>query len=413
MLWGYRIFIWVYGFAIRLAAPFNKKAKLWANGRHGVFDRIKTEIDPSRPLVWMHCASLGEFEQGLPILEASKQTYPDHVIMVTFFSPSGYEIRKNHTLPDHVFYLPEDTAGNAEKFLALTKPKLAIFVRYELWYYYLSTLSGNGTPVILLSAIFQANKVFFKSWGGFFRKMLGFFDMIFVQDEFSKSLLEKIDLQKVKVTGDTRVDRVIKIADTPYEDKLIASFSANHKIFIAGSTWPKDEAILVPFINELYQKRWKTIIAPHNIDHGLIEKLRLSLPDETILYSDDNPEKANAAQVIIIDNIGKLSKLYRFGDLVYIGGGFGVSVHNILEAMVYNIPVIFGPNHKHIREAVEMSKNKACIPVNGNKELENAFDYLTKEQNYTASKERIATYISNNSGATEEVMAYLKESLDA
>lgn len=408
----YNIFIRLYTLAIRLAVPFNKKAGLWISGRQNQFTRLKNCIDPSRPLIWMHCASLGEFEQGLPVLERLKKNYPAHFILVSFFSPSGFEIRKNHPVADHVVYLPQDTPYNAKTFINIIRPQLVVFVRYEFWYNYLSLLSKKEVPLFLLSAVFNPRQIFFKPWGSLHRKMLEFFTRIFVQDINSQKLLEGIDINHVEICGDTRIDRVLQVAEKPFNDQLITEFCQNHQIFICGSTWPEDERILIPLINEITSdSNWKVIIAPHDIKDEQIERTENQLKQLSTRYSENNIEKLKDSKILIIDNIGLLSSIYRFGRIAYIGGGFGVSVHNILEALVYEIPVIFGPKYRHINEACLMVNLGTAIPVNGKKELKDAFRRLTEDARQSEIQSRIRAYISENKGATSKVLPYLSERL--
>ena len=411
----YNIFLLLYSAGISVASLFSEKAKLWKAGRKNIFARLEESIGKSGPVVWMHCASLGEFEQGRPVLESLRKEYPDHKLLLTFFSPSGYEIRKNYNGADWVYYLPLDTPGNVKRFLDIVKPSLAIFVKYEYWYNYLNQLQGRGTPTILISAIFRRDKIFFKWYGGLHRKMLQFFNHIFVQDEESQHLLETIlPQEKVSVAGDTRFDRVAEIAEGFKPISPIEKFVDGRKILVAGSAWPDDEKKL-KIISEKFENKISLIIAPHEITDSHLNFLERLYPN-CILYSDlaNNANsffKKNDKNVLIINNIGMLSKLYHYADICYIGGGFNKSgIHNTLEAAVYGKPVIFGPNYHKFSEAVALTKNKGGFTYSNENELIEIIDgLLNSNDELEVSGKAAGKFVAENTGATQKILEYIRQ----
>jgi 3-deoxy-D-manno-octulosonic-acid transferase len=410
MLLLYNFAIRVYYLLILFASLFNQKAKLWITGRKArAFKRVNESI-------WFHFASLGEFEQGRPVLEKCREEYPDIEIVITFFSPSGYEVRKNTPLADAVYYLPLDTAANARAFIDAIQPRLAIFTKYEYWYYFFSEAHKRSIPVYVVSAIFRPEQVFFKWYGGFNRKILGFVDWFFVQDEGSKNLLAQIGFNNAMVSGDTRFDRVWENARKPRVIPGIAEFKNDDKIFIAGSTWPQDEKLVASLLHE-YPK-WKFIIAPHEITKEKIEKLLSILPaSSTIKYSqltarpdgyDGSPYNEN--QTLVIDNIGMLSSLYQYGDIAYIGGGFGVGIHNTLEAAAFGLPVIFGPNYVKFIEANELIALKAGFSVKDEAGLKAITKELTTDiPFYDVTAKKIKAYVDEKTGATRAIVDRIVE----
>ncbi len=344
--------LWIYYLGILTASVFNPKARLWIRGRKGIFHQIRERVKDD-PLIWVHVASLGEFEQGRPVMEEIKRRCQQYKILLTFFSPSGYEIRRNYGGADYIFYLPLDTRRNARRFIQRVKPAMAIFVKYEFWYHYIHQLNRNRIPVYLISGIFRQDQVFFRWYGGWFRKILLHFNHLFVQTEESLDLLSHIKVNQVTLAGDTRFDRVLQIASATREIPLAASFKGHGPCLVAGSTWPGDEVFLLSYINE-YKGQAKFIIAPHEIQEEHIQKITQQLKKPFIRFSLARDASIADKQVLIIDNIGMLSSLYRYGDIAYIGGGFGKGIHNILEAATFGLPILFGPNYAKFNEAVEL-----------------------------------------------------------
>jgi 3-deoxy-D-manno-octulosonic-acid transferase len=401
MLLIYNIALQLYYFAIYLASFINKKAKLWINGRknNGLYEK-------SGKSVWFHFASLGEFEQGRPVLEHIKKTHPDKKIVVTFFSPSGYEIRKDTPLADAVYYLPLDTAANARKFIDAIHPTTAIFTKYEYWYHFFNELHKRGIPLYVISGIFRPGQVFFKWYGGLHRRILGFATYFFVQDEPSEQLLNNIGITDVKVSGDTRFDRVWANAQQPKALPVINEFKNGHKLFIAGSTWPDDEKLTAALVNDYTD--WKFIFAPHEISEEKINRLLALLPrNSAIRYSQLNGSHLPLTnyQTLVIDNIGMLSSLYQYADIVYIGGGFGVGIHNTLEAAAFGLPVIFGPNYSKFKEARDLVNLQIGFSVNNEAELKTTLAYLVEDNvHYTAICDKVRDYVQAHTGATEMIV---------
>ena len=366
-------------------------------------------------VIWVHCASLGEFEQGRPIIERLKIDYPNYKLVLTFFSPSGYEVRKNYEKADWVFYLPMDSAQNASTFLEIVNPSLVIFVKYEFWYYYLKEINRKKIPLLLISALFRENSIFFKWYGGLQRKMLTFFDHLFVQNESSYKMLASPGLDvKTTVAGDTRFDRVIQIAENfspiPAVEKFIGQGKKN---IVAGSTWPADEELLQKSITSIKDPSLQLIIAPHEINKEHITQLQ-QLFSDAILFSqltaDNQKASPITANVLIIDNIGMLSRLYRYATISYIGGGFGKGIHNTLEAAVFGNPVLFGPNYKKFNEAIELLMAGGAISINDAKECVTAIDtFIHDDIAYNKACEKSKEYVYANKGATEKILNYIQE----
>lgn len=398
MLWIYNIGIAMYSLLLRFASLFNAKAKLFVEGRHHIFENIAQKLNPDDQPVWFHFASLGEFEQGRPVLEKLKAADPQQKIVVTFFSPSGYEIRKNYALAD-VFYLPLDTASNAKKFIDIVNPKLAIFTKYEFWFHYFKELYIRKTPLYLISGIFRPNQTFFKGYGGFYRGMLKFVTHFFVQNEESVALLKSIGVNQVSLSGDTRFDRVYENAQNPKKLAEIEAFCGDSPIFIAGSTWPEDEKLLVA-LAEKYPD-WKLIIAPHEIGPSHIQEIESLFP-QAIKFSVFKSQISNPEpQILIIDNIGMLSSLYQYAKVAYIGGGFGAGIHNTLEAAAFGLPVIFGPKYDKFQEAKDLIEIGAAKSINNSEELLAAFDHFkSNEKAATAAQ----NYVPEKKGATEMII---------
>lgn len=408
----YNLSINLYNAAIHAAMPFNSKAKLWAQGRNGIFEKLEAAFkNNASKVIWMHCASLGEFEQGRPVLEALKKQYPHYKILLTFFSPSGYEVRKNYTGANWVFYLPADTPQNAQRFITITKPALAIFVKYEYWYNFLSTLNKRKIPTLLISALFKKDSIFFKFYGILQRRMIHFFDSIFVQDVESKTLLSNItDATKIEVAGDTRFDRVKEIAEAFTPIPEIEKFLYGRKAIVAGSTWPDDEKHLKNAL-EHTTENIALIIAPHEVNNSHIELIN-RLFSNSILFSELKILCANNSYipqktVLIIDNIGMLSRLYHYATLTYIGGGFNkAGIHNTLEAAVYGKPVIFGPNYKKFGEAIKLIEKGGGLSYNEDNQL---IKIINSYINNREAGAKAGEFVANNTGATERIMERIRQ----
>lgn len=405
MLLLYNLGIRFYFLLILAASAFNKKARLWIKGRKNA------GLQVFKQSAWFHFASLGEFEQGRPVLEAYRAAYPGIGVVITFFSPSGYEVRKNTPLADAVYYLPLDTAANARAFIKNNNPVIAVFTKYEYWYHYFDELHKRNIPLYLISGIFRPNQVFFKWHGGLHRKMLGFVTRFFVQDEDSKNLLQQIGITNVSVSGDTRFDRVWANALQPRSFPAIEAFKGDQKVFIAGSTWPEDEVLLAQLVSD--HPGWKFIFAPHEISEEKISRLIGILPENSVTrYSFISTQNSPlTTQNLIIDNIGMLSSLYQYGDVAYIGGGFGAGIHNTLEAAAFGLPVIFGPNYAKFREARELAALQLGFSIQDFEELKAAFLYLAEdEERRKAIGKKIRDYVREHTGATEMIMTHLRNS---
>ncbi|MBB2151854.1 3-deoxy-D-manno-octulosonic acid transferase [Pedobacter gandavensis] len=401
MLWLYNIGISFYGIVVGVFSLFNVKARLFIKGRSTLFNQIEKTLDPSTTNIWFHFASLGEFEQGRPVLEKIKELHPNKNIVVTFFSPSGYEIRKNYSLAAGVFYLPLDTAANAKKFIAAIKPEIAIFTKYEFWYHYFNVLNQQKIPLYIISGIFRADQPFFKWYGSFHRKILSFVTHFFVQNRESVDLLKSIQLENVSLSGDTRFDRVAENAQSLKNIKEVADFCGPNPVFIAGSSWPADERLIAELI--LQHPDWKFIIAPHETDAAHIDEIKKLIP-AAITHSALLKGADKTAQTLIIDNIGMLSSLYQYGTIAYIGGGFGVGIHNTLEAAAFGLPVIFGPKYDKFQEAKDLIKIGAAISIETENDLSTAF--LQFQKNAAAGK--IAQkYVQDKTGSTRQILKYI------
>jgi 3-deoxy-D-manno-octulosonic-acid transferase len=400
----YHIAIRVYGLAIAVYALFNTKAAKWVEGRKQFpeFRQLKGFK------VWFHCASLGEFEQARPLLEKIKQQYPHCSIVLSFFSPSGYEVRKNYEQADMVVYLPLDTPANAQKFIDSLNPNLVLFVKYEFWYNYLNELQKRGIPTILFSAIFRPKQHFFKWYGGFFKNMLHKFSHVFVQDAESEQLLKGIGIAPT-IANDTRFDRVQAIAGQRKTYRLIDKFKSVVKVFVAGSTWPADEEIVMHCINSHAGNPYKYIIAPHELDIARMKKLAGRTQRSVLLLSELTEENAAKTDIVVIDNFGMLASLYAYADVAYIGGGFNTSVHNVLEAAVYGVPVVFGPNHQKSAEAKELVKLKGAFVVNTGNELGNLLIELEKGDNLKTAGKIAGEYVQSKLGGTAAIYSYLNQ----
>ncbi len=411
----YNVFIRLYPLAAAIISPFNEKARLWTNGRKTILKNIEVAVanDHSKKL-WMHCSSLGEFEQGRPLLEKFKELYPSYKIVLTFFSPSGYEVQKNNKLVDYIFYLPMDSSKNAKTFLDVINPSLVVFVKYEFWYYFLREINRRNIPLLLVSAIFFEHFSFFKWYGSWYRESLFLFTHIFLQTKHSENLLRSINVTKnISVAGDTRFDRVLQLAAEPRSFPEIEKFISNSKTIIAGSTWTEDDEVLDHFANT--HPELKFIIAPHDLSKERIKECT-TLFKHAVLYSDyvDMISKQTSPDAsintLIIDNIGMLKFLYRYATICFVGGGFGNDgIHNILEAAVYYKPVLFGPAYDKFSEAIDLVDKEGAFDVEDAIELEEELnDLLTDEMMYREACNIAGEYVKNNAGATATIMNYIQ-----
>ncbi len=418
----YDIIIYIYLLGVAVASLFSKKVRTMWRGERAAFKVLKEKVDPEAKYVWFHAASLGEFEQGRPIIERLRKTHPDYKILLTFFSPSGYEVRKNYAGAEIICYLPLDTRLNAIRFLRLVRPVAAVFIKYEFWYNYLHILKHRGIPLYSVSSIFRPKQIFFRWYGKQYAHVLKCFTHFFVQNDVSRQLLAGIGITSVTVSGDTRFDRVLEIKEQAKQLPLVEAFCQGKKTFVAGSSWAPDEDIFIPYFNE--HKEWRLIIAPHVIDEDHLKQIEAKVagkcfrysqaktinPEgEPVAYSQASLDAAAQADCLIIDCFGLLSSIYGYGRVAYVGGGFGVGIHNVLEAAVWSVPVFFGPNNKKFQEA------QGLIAAGGGLEIETAEDfnadmnYLGKDEAYlkTAS-EKAGQYVKANSGAIDKVMKGLK-----
>ena len=415
MLFLYNIITLLASQLLKLVVLFSPKMKLFVDGRKSVFQTLANKIQTSDKTIWFHAASLGEYEQGLPVIEAIKQQFPSHKIVVTFFSPSGYEVRKNNTVADVTVYLPLDTISNAKQFIQLVHPETVFFIKYEYWPNYLNELKKQQIKTYLISGILRENQAFFKWYGGFYRNALKTFDYFFVQNESSKKLLQSIGFNNVKVSGDTRFDRVVSILERDNSLDFIEQFKDNKTTIVIGSSWPKDETLLVNYINQSSDDV-KFIIAPHNIKQEQIQELKKSISKKTVLYSEKDEmlkqvqhDKTEDFQVYIIDTIGILTKIYSYADIAYVGGGFGnPGVHNILEPATFGVPIVIGPNYSHFAEATALVNMEGCISIQNQNQLNEAFDLLLHNEDERLEKGHIcSTFVQMNKGATKTIMNHI------
>jgi len=411
MFFLYNLVVQVASILVKIVALFSSKIKLFVDGRKIVLHTLENEIKPTDRTIWFHAASLGEFEQGLPVIEKIKENYPNHKIVVTFFSPSGYEVRKNSKVADVIVYLPLDTKSNAQKFIKAVHPDLVFFIKYEYWPNYLNELKKQEIPTYLISGIFREKQVFFKWYGGFYRKALDNFEHLFVQNASSKELLLKIGKTNVTVSGDTRFDRVASILEKDNSLDFISEFKNDTLTIVAGSSWPKDETLLVDFINS-NNYNVKFIIAPHNIKNEQIKQLKSSISKKVVLFSEVGTGRDLPLEnfdVFIIDTIGILTKIYSYADIAYVGGGFGnPGVHNILEPATFGVPILIGPNFSHFAEAIALVNMKGCVSVSNQKELNEAFENLIQNEDIRYEKGHIcSTFVQMNKNATEIILKNL------
>jgi len=403
----YNLLILILRAGFRIASIFHPKAKAFVKGRNGIYKRMEAAFGNNQsPVAWIHCSSLGEFEQARPLVEAIKKEYPSVKILLTFFSPSGYEVRKNYDKADLVIYLPWDTASNASKFVSIAKPTLAVFVKYEYWFHYTNVLKTKNVPILSISSIFRTNQLFFKSYGGFYRGILKNFSHFFVQNEVSLRLLRSIGIQQSSLAGDTRFDRVYEIVNRGEEIPIADKFKNGQQTFVVGSCWPEDFEVLAPLIN---QSSIKFIIAPHEISGDFIHKLEKSLAVKSVRYSQAQNIKLEDYQVLIIDNIGMLSRLYRYGEFAFVGGAFGKGLHNILEAACYGVPILFGnKNYEKFQEAIDLINRGGAFEVKDYSDFKAKYEMLNIPENFLLACEVTKLYVAENLGATEKIMRYCR-----
>lgn len=410
MFFLYNTGLFITQILLRFVGIFNKKVHLFVKGRKTVFDELLTAFSPSDKVIWFHCASLGEFEQGRPVIEKLKELRPQHKVLVTFFSPSGYEVRKNYGFADHVCYLPLDTKANAQKFVQIVSPELAVFIKYEFWPNFLQALQKKQVKTILISGIFRAEQSLFKSYGKWLLSSLKSFDHFFVQNEPSKKLLGQHGFKNTTVSGDTRFDRVHDILSQENTIESIAHFVDSKHTLVAGSTWPEGEALLKAYINSKASEHEKFIIAPHTIDVKHIEKLKASFTKGTVLYSEKETVELKNAQVLIVDTIGILTKIYSYADVAYVGGGFKTGLHNILEPATFGVPILIGPNYSKFKEAVELVAIGGCTVVNSQEEFNSTLAELHQNAQILEKKGELSkNYVKKNLGATARILNYLEK----
>jgi 3-deoxy-D-manno-octulosonic-acid transferase len=410
MRFFYNIFITIYTFFIKVASLFNKKAKLWVEGRKNIFRKLEESINPNDKIIWFHVASLGEFEQARPVIEKIKEQFRDHKILLTFFSPSGYEIRKNYDKADYVFYLPADTRKNAEKFIKTVNPRLAIFVKYEFWFNYINELYKNKIPLLMISVIFRPEQHFFRFWGRWFRRQLQKITWIFVQNEKSCELLGSIKIRHAEISGDTRFDRVYQIVKEDRRIPEIESFRNNSLIITAGSTWPPDEDIILHILQNT-DENLKVVLAPHVVDKShisdILHKFKKFNP---VLFTEFDDKKAKNSRILIINTTGLLAYAYRYSAFSYVGGGFGAGIHSLLEPVTFGHPVLFGPNYHKFQEAHDLIAAGCGFPVSNKEEAMRVVHMLLNDKEKLRElSARSKDFVCNNVGATATIMEKVKE----
>lgn len=401
----YNTGISLYKLGVRAASLKNHKAKQLLEGQARTFSYLKERLTPGTRYIWIHAASLGEFEQGRPLIEMIKAKQPDAHIVLSFFSPSGYEVRKGYNMVDAVVYLPFDLPENVDKFINLVNPQMAIFIKYEFWGNYLKTLKRRGIPTYLVSAIFRPGQVFFKPWGGMFREVLSCFTTMFVQNAASRTLLNKIGFNNVEVAGDTRFDRVADVRNAAKDFPVVERFVSNSKFtLVAGSSWQPDEDIIVPYFNS--HPGMKLILAPHEFDKERLDALLAKFERPVSLYSCASADEMEQCDALVVDCFGILSSLYRYGQVAYVGGGFGAGIHNVNEAAVYGMPVVFGPNHKKFREATDLIACGGGFAIDGDEAFAKVMDKMLSNKAFLEKSGTIADkYIQSHLGATDFVYA--------
>ena len=405
----YNLIIYLYQFGVVIYSLFNEKVRKMWRGERDAFRVLREKVDPEAKYVWFHAASLGEFEQGRPLMEQLRKDHPDYKILLTFFSPSGYEVRKNYEGADIICYLPLDTITNARRFLRTIRPEMAFFIKYEFWYNYLHILKHRNVPVYSVSSIFRPDQVFFKWYGRQYGRVLNCFTHFFVQNEISKELLAKIGITNVSIVGDTRFDRVLQIKEAAKQLPIVEAFKQDAKVFVAGSSWLPDEEIFIKYFNT--RRDWKLIIAPHVIGEDHLKQIeRLLESRKVVRYSEFSEnsvysERLKDAEVLIIDCLGLLSSIYHYGDVAYVGGGFGVGIHNLLEAAVWDVPVFFGPNNERFQEAQAM-KQSGGFEISCYEDFEQQMNRFIDDETYLKAQGQLAgQYVKGKAGATWHVLS--------
>lgn len=407
MRWLYNLGILGYYLLVRIVSIRNDKARKWIEGRKEIFKRLSETIVPGERILWFHASSLGEFEQGRPVIEAIRELKPEYKILLTFFSPSGYELRKNYPYADYVFYLPLDTKKNAIRFIDIVRPEKVFFIKYEFWYNFLTQLKEEEIPTYIFSALFRPSQIFFKPWGGWYLKAISTYEHIFVQNQESFNILHQFGFKTVSVSGDTRLDRVGQIADAAPRLTKLELFCGDQKAIIAGSTWKEDEDLFIPYVNKC-PSNLKFVIAPHEVNPQSLERIAAALEKPYAFYSTATNEELLKAEVLIVDGYGYLVSVYRYGMLAYVGGGFTKGIHSILEPAVFGLPVLFGPDFHKFQEAHDMLKLGAAFLINDYADLETCIDTLRSVPEKLNTAANIArSYVNNNRGASKEIVKYL------
>ena len=403
----YNIVIYFVLWGIAIASLFNEKVRKMWRGEREAFKILKQKVDPNAKYIWFHAASLGEFEQGRPLMERIRKDYPQYKILLTFYSPSGYEVRKNYEGADIICYMPVDTRLNAIRFLRLVRPVMAFFIKYEFWKNYLTELHERQIPVYSVSSIFRPEQIFFKWYGGGYREVLKCFTHLFVQNQESVDLLKTIGVTETSITGDTRFDRVLDICSQAKVLSLVERFKGDRLTMVAGSSWAPDEDIFIPYFNA--HPEMKLVIAPHVIDESHLKEITGKVKGKVVRYSQATEENVAEADCLIIDCFGLLSSIYRYGEIAYIGGGFGVSIHNTLEAAVYGIPVIFGPNNKKFMEAQGLKQCKGGFEIQGASDFNELMDRFREDRQFLQlSGENAGNYVKKNAGALEKILGTIR-----
>jgi 3-deoxy-D-manno-octulosonic-acid transferase len=401
----YNLVIYLYLLGVVIYSRFNEKVRMMWRGEREAFRILREKVDPNAKYVWFHAASLGEFEQGRPLIERLRKEHPEYKILLTFFSPSGYEVRKNYEGADIICYLPLDTITNARRFLRLVQPVAAFFIKYEFWYNYLHILKHRGVPVYSVSSIFRPEQVFFKWYGRQYRRVLNCFTHFFVQNEISKELLAKIHITNVTVVGDTRFDRVLQIKEAAKQLPIVEAFKQNDQVFVAGSSWAPDEEIFIPYFKK--HPEWKMIIAPHVIGEEHLRQIEKLLEGRKVVrYTEATETDARNADVLIIDCFGLLSSIYHYGEIAYVGGGFGVGIHNVLEAAVWDVPVFFGPNNQRFQEAQGLKAAGGGFDFETAEAFKQQMDiFLTDAEKLRTAGVQAGKFVQSLAGATEKVLS--------
>ena len=407
MRWLYNLGIFGYYLLVRVVSVRNEKARKWIEGRKDIFKRLRETIKPGEPILWFHASSLGEFEQGRPVIESIRSHWPEYKILLTFFSPSGYELRKNYPYADYIFYLPLDTRRNAIKFIEIVRPAKVFFIKYEFWFNFLTQLKEEGIPTYIFSALFRPSQIFFQPWGKWYLKAIASYEHIFVQNRESFDILHQFGFNNVSISGDTRLDRVGQIADAAPRLEKLESFCHGQKAIIAGSTWKEDEDLFIPYVNKS-PSGLKFVIAPHEVTPQTLERICNALEKPYALYSTASEESLSKVDILIADGYGYLNSIYRYGMLAYVGGGFNSGIHSILEPAVFGLPVVFGPDYHKFQEAFDMLNLGAASCINDSDELEDEIE------NYRLNPEKLQTasniarsYVNRNRGASQAIVQYL------